>query len=276
MTLAYGEFAWERALEGVARAGFRHVAWGVSHRGEDGVKRAVLDAGASLAVAAGLARQCRALGLSPEMLFSTVNLEAADAVALHQRRIAQAAAAGVPFLLTFGKTQGGDYARAVETLRAVGPMAEQSKVMVVVKQHGGNTGTGALCAKLLAAAGEFSHVKICYDAGNVLDYENADPVADLRECVGQVRAFALKDHRNWPRDEDCAPGLGEIDHYRLLAQVMDTEWTMPLAFENVSEPLRERPERPEIIDGQMLRARQYVETVLAGLRGLTKEERRLR
>ena len=60
-------------------------------------------------------------------------------------------------------------------------------------------------------------VKISYDAGNVLDYHKIDPLPDIRKCVGEVRSFCVKDHRLFPKDEDCGPGFGEIDHYRLLA-----------------------------------------------------------
>ena len=42
---------------------------------------------------------------------------------------------------------------------------------------------------------------MCYDAGNVLDYENHDPIPDIQACWRDVRAFAIKDHRNYPKDE---------------------------------------------------------------------------
>ena len=42
---------------------------------------------------------------------------------------------------------------------------------VVIKQHGGNTATGADRARIVREVGSDS-VRICYDAGNVLDYEN--------------------------------------------------------------------------------------------------------
>ena len=41
----------------------------------------------------------------------------------------------------------------------------------------------------------------------------------LRKCAAEVRSFCIKDHRNFPQDEDCGPGFGEIDHYKLLQPV---------------------------------------------------------
>ncbi len=224
----------------------------------------VLDVEASAAEAANLARRTREEGIEPVMMCSTVHLEAEGAGRAHARRIEQAAAARIPFVLTFGKTSPGEYDRVIRTLQQAGPLARAAGVMVLIKQHGGNSATGEDCARILREAGQES-VKICYDAGNVLDYENKDPIADIAKCWRDVRAFAIKDHRNTPKDEDCGPGFGEIDHYKLLAPVMRTGLTMPLAFENIFEPLVPRPASPEGVDALARRAREYVETVLRGL-----------
>ena len=65
-------------------------------------------------------------------------------------------------------------------------------------------------------------INVNYDAGNVMDYLDVDPIPDIRTCAGEVRSFCIKDHRNFPKDEDCGPGFGEIDHYRLLQPVAFT------------------------------------------------------
>jgi sugar phosphate isomerase/epimerase len=109
------------------------------------------------------------------------------------------------------------------------------------------------------------NVKVNYDAGNVLDYLNADPIPDIKACAGEVRSFCIKDHRNWPKDEDCGPGFGEIDHYKLLHPVAFTGLTMPLACENISAPLVPRPDKPEGVDALAKRAREFLEVVIAGL-----------
>ena len=219
---------------------------------------------ASAAEAARLAARCRDLGLEPVMMFSTVNLEAEDALDAHLRRIEQAAAAKIPFLLTFGKTQPGEYESVIRNLKGMAPRAQAAGVTVVIKQHGGNSATGRACARILSEVGHPA-IRMCYDAGNVLDYENQDPIADIQTCWRDVRAFAIKDHRNTPKDEDCGPGFGEIDHYKLLLPVMQTGLTMPLAFENIFEPLVARTGHAEGVDALARRAREYIESVLRGL-----------
>jgi sugar phosphate isomerase/epimerase len=264
MTLPYSAFPVRRALEGIQRAGYKYVAWGVNHRDSGGTARPMLDTQAPPAEAARLAAQCRDMGLEPVMMFSTVHLEAPEALDVHLQRIAQAAAARIPFLLTFGKTEPGQYAAVIRNLKGMAGRASEAGVTVVIKQHGGNSATGQACARIVAEVAEPS-IRICYDAGNVLDYDKSDPIPDIRTCWRDIRAFAIKDHRNTPQSEDCGPGFGEIDHYKLLLPVLRTGLTMPLACENIFEPLVPRPAAPEGVDALARRAREYLESVLRGL-----------
>jgi sugar phosphate isomerase/epimerase len=264
MTLPYSVFPVRRALEGIQRAGYKYVAWGVNHRDSGGTARPMLDIKAPPAEAARLAAKCRDMGLEPVMMFSTVHLEAPEALEVHLHRIDQAAAARIPFLLTFGKTEPGRYEAVIRNLKGMAGRAREAGVTVVIKQHGGNSATGRACARIVAEVSEPS-VRICYDAGNVLDYDKSDPIQDIRTCWRDVRAFAIKDHRNTPKSEDCGPGFGEIDHYKLLMPVMRTGLTVPLACENIFEPLVPRPAAAEGVDALARRAREYLESVLRGL-----------
>ena len=263
--LPYAPVPFARALKGIRQAGYTHVAWGLAHPDASGTRKMLLDVKAGAGAARELARQSKDAGLPPVMMFTNVMLEAPDAVDGHLRRIEQAAEAGVPFLLTFGRTAPGQYENAVSCLKQVAPKARAAGVLIVIKQHGGNTATGAHCSKMIREVGD-EGVRMCYDAGNVLDYESHDPIADIKTCWQDIRAFAIKDHRDWPKDEDCGPGFGEIDHYRLLEPVMKTGRTMPMAFENIFEPLKPRPQTAEQLDALARRAREYVESVVAGLR----------
>jgi sugar phosphate isomerase/epimerase len=265
MTLPYSAFPLDRAFRGIRQAGYDHVAWGVSHPDAQGQRRPVMPVDAPPLTARSLADRCRNEGLSPIMMFSTVNFEEQSAIDAYKRRVDQAQAAGIGKIIVFGKTTGGDYAQVIRNLQGAAQHAEGTPVQLVVKQHGGNTATGADCSRIIADVGHPS-LAMCYDAGNVLDYENHDPIADIQTCWRDIRAFAIKDHRNTPADQDCGPGLGEIDHYKLLLPVMQTGLTMPLACENIFEPLVPRPQIPEGIDSLARRAREHLEAVIAGLR----------
>lgn len=265
MTLPYSAFPLARALTGIKAAGYAHVAWGVTHK-EDGKAVPVLAKDAPPEKAKELAKRCRDLGLEPVMMFSDIYPEHADGLTVLTHRIKQAAAGSVPQVLTFGHTKGGNRKLWVERFAQLGPVAKDHGVTVVVKQHGGETGTGEACA---AITREVNHpnIQVNYDAGNVLDYLDKDPIPDVQKCADAVRSFCIKDHRNWPKDEDCGPGFGEIDHYRLLAPVAFTGRTMPLACENIFAPLVPRPTTPAGVDALAKRAREFLEVVTAGLQG---------
>ncbi|APZ93528.1 sugar phosphate isomerase/epimerase family protein [Fuerstiella marisgermanici] len=264
MTLPYAAFPLQRALESIAGAGYRHVAWGTSHRETDGGEKVpVMPTDASPQKASELAKRCRDLELNPVMMFSTVYPEAPNAMEVLTQRIKQAEAAGISQVLTFGHTKGGNRALWVKRFQQLGPIARDNNVLLVVKQHGGSTGTGRACAQIIREVND-EGVKVNYDAGNVMDYLNVDPIPDIKTCADVVHSFCLKDHRNWPKDEDCGPGFGEIDHYKLLHPVAFTGRTIPLCCENIFAPNLPRPSKPEGIDRLAKQVRQYMEVVIAG------------
>ncbi len=265
MTLPYSQFPLERALAGIKSAGFQYIAWGTSHRESDTEKSVpVMPVDAPVERARELGKKCRDLGLQPVMMFSTVYPEHANGLSILTHRLKQASAAGIAQVLTFGHTEGGNRQAWLERFSKLGPIARDNNVLLVVKQHGGDTGTGQACAEIVRQVND-PGVMVNYDAGNVMDYLNVDPLPDIQKCAEVVRSFCMKDHRNWPKDEDCAPGFGEIDHYRLLDAVAMTGLAMPLCCENISAPLVARPKNAEGVDQLAQRTRQFLKTVIAGL-----------
>ena len=260
MTLPYQMFPLERALKGIKEAGYAHVAWGTSHVEADGKRLPVMPGDAAPEKAKELGKRCRDLGLEPVMMFGP----SPDNVDKMKQCIRQAAAGGLAHVLTFGHTKGNDPRAWVRNLKELGPIARDHKVLIVLKQHGGNTGTGAALLDIVRDVAD-DGVKINYDAGNVIDYHKIDPLPDIRKCAAEVRSFCIKDHRLTPKDEDCGPGFGEIDHYKLLAPVAFTGLTMPLCCENIFAPLLPRPTKPEGVDALARRAREFLETVTQGL-----------
>jgi sugar phosphate isomerase/epimerase len=266
MTLPYSAYPLERALSGMKTAGFDFVAWGTTHQEKENQRTAVIASDAPPEKAKELGQRCRDLGLEPLMMFSGIYPEAKNHLEVMKNRIKQASAAGIPHLLTFGHTKDGETKFWVDQFKALGPIAADNGVLIVIKQHGGLTGTGEGTAAIVK---EIAHdsVKVNYDAGNVMDYSmgKVDPLPDIIKCADQVRSFCLKDHRMWPKNEDCAPGFGEIDHYKLLKPVAWTGRPMPLCFENIFIPAVARPTKPEGIDALAKRAREFIELVIQGV-----------
>jgi len=260
MTLPYAAFPLERALTGLQKAGYQFVAWGTTHKEDGGKPTPVLAGDAAPDKAKELAKRCRDLGLEPVMMFGP----APENPQALKQRVHQAAAARVGQVLTMGNTKGNDPKTWVRNFKELGPLARDHGVTIVVKQHGGNTGTGAALVEIIREVND-DGVKISYDAGNVMDYHKIDPLPDIRECADAVRSFCIKDHRLSPRDEDCGPGFGEIDHYKLLAPVAFTGRVMPLCCENIFAPVIPRPTDPDGIDALARRAREFLTVVIRGL-----------
>lgn len=264
MTLPYSQFSLERALNGIKAAGYQYVAWGTTHKEASGDSVPVMAADAAPGKAQELGKRCRDIGLEPLMMFSGIYPEDPKAMTVLTSRIHQAAAAGIPQVLTFGHTKGGNRSVWIERFKKLGPIARDNGVLIVVKQHGGETGTGAVCAEIIREVAD-EGVKVNYDAGNVMDYLDLDPIPDVQKCVAEVRSFCIKDHRNFPKDEDCGPGFGEIDHYKLLQPFAFRGKKMPLCCENIFAPLLPRPSDPNGVDALARRAREFLEVVIQGL-----------
>ncbi|GAC1447922.1 MAG: hypothetical protein NVSMB9_30610 [Isosphaeraceae bacterium] len=263
MTLPYSGVPLQRALSGIKAAGYHHVAWGTTHQ-EGAEQKPILAPDAPADHAKALGKRCRDMGLEPLLMFSGIYPEAPEALNVLQARVRQAAAGGVPQVLTFGHTRGGNRKLWVERFQKLGPLARDHGVTIVVKQHGGETGTGAACASIVREVGD-AGIMVNYDAGNVMDYLDVDPIPDIKACADVVRSFCIKDHRSFPRDQDCGPGFGEIDHYRLLHAVAFTGRDMPLCCENIFAPAIPPPLEPEGIDALARRAREFLEVVIQGL-----------
>jgi sugar phosphate isomerase/epimerase len=262
-TLPYVKFSLERALQGIQGAGFKYAAL-YTHHQQDGKSVPIMPLEDPPEKAKEVGQKCRDLGLEPSFMWAGIYPEAKDGLEVLTQRLKQAAAAKVGQVLTFGHTKGGNRALWVERLKKLGPIARDLGVLLVVKQHGGETGTGAACAEITREVAD-EGVKVNFDAGNVLDYLNVDPIPDLKACADEVRSFCIKDHRMFPKSQDCGPGLGEIDHYKLLHVVAWTGRAMPLCCENIFAPLVERPKEAEGIDALARRAREFLETVITGL-----------
>ncbi|HUE74501.1 MAG TPA: TIM barrel protein [Pirellulaceae bacterium] len=263
MTLPYNQYPLARALEGIKKAGYEFVAWGTTHK-EDGEENPVpvMPPDAPAAKAKELGQRCRDAGLTPVMMFSTVYPEHANAVEIFKNRVLQAEAAGIGHVLTFGHTEGPNRKVWVERFKQLGPIARDHGVLIVVKQHGE---TGQVTGEIVREVDD-ENIQVNYDAGNVMDYTKGkvNPLADIQTCVNLIRSFCIKDHRMFPVNQDCGPGLGEIDHYRLLHNVAFTGREMPLCCENISAP-KLKAKSAEEVDALARRAREYLELVIAAL-----------
>jgi len=273
-TLPYSEFSLERAVEGIAGAGYGYAALGTTHAGEPALD---IDAGETAAVA--VKDQFAKAGLDLVMMFALLHAEQEDGIEQYKRRIDQAAAAGVPLLLgtgTWGYAKWPDEkhtpeklaelnAAMVEAMKPVGDYAAEKGITIVLKPHTGNTETGAACLKLMQEI-DCPAVQVCYDAGNVRFYEGVDPHEDVLVIRDYVKAVCIKDHRG-ERAEAVfpCPGDGDIDHRRLLQPLANLSWTVPLAVERFEDGRVKKEMPADLVDSLAAKAREHLESVVGDL-----------
>ena len=269
-TIPYARFPKVRALQGIAEAGYSYVSWGTTHQDNGGDRTPFLAEDATPQAAKVLGQLCRDMKLTPISMLSLTSPEHKDAVKILTQRIQQAAAAGIPYLVTSGDARGFNRQLWVERLKQIGRIAADNQVLVVITQQGGELGSGKACAEIVQEINQ-PHIMVNFDAANVLSLLNIDPIPDLKTCAPLVRSITMKDHRLTPKKEDCGPGLGEIDQYNLLGQVSHMGCDMPLCCETVSAPLLPPPTKAEEIDALARRARIFLELVVTGLQAPMSE-----
>jgi sugar phosphate isomerase/epimerase len=274
-TLPYSEFALERALEGIAGAGYEYVALGRTHQKVD-----VLPTDASDGDAEAVARKVADAGLKTCVIFAaTGDFSRPDAVATYRRGLEFAGIMGVPQMLSWGpweykewpgeKWADDEWHKISESwfdgMMQVVPYAEQLGIEIVLKPHTGVTAYGERLRYAVERIGSET-VRVCYDGGNVHFYEGYDPAEDIKDCAEYVTAFCIKDHSG-PRANPLfpPPGEGDVDDAAMLRVVNEYGFDGPLMVERFEGNWAKADMPIELIDERARVARLYLERTLAGI-----------
>ena len=266
-TLPYRKESLERALQGIAEAGYRVVGLYTDHAGSPIIP---LDPTAEQTSA--LLRLMTGFGLTPVTMFARRG-------AMEQRDPLLAdldlcAALGMPLLQAAGpwpfvradQRKGemrwyGEIEHLLRHLTAAAPEAERRGVTIVLKPHRGATATGADLVDLIGRIGSPA-VRACWDAGNVRFYEGLNSEEDLEQSgvAPLVKSVCIKDQRGGQGvAEFPVPGDGEVDHPRMLRTLRAAGFSGPLLIERVDGQTT-----PEAIDAALARAYAYL-APLAGV-----------
>ncbi len=263
-TLAYREFPFERALEGIAGAGFAHV--GIWPRHQDELLFAPQTGqDARLAEAR---RAIESAGLDATVLFGSHAPLDEEQMAEFRIKIEQAAALGCDELLAWGpwpwetfletKRPEDEWNAEVEAffqfLPQIARHAETVGVTVAYKPHCGVTAASAELARVVERGGS-ERIRVSYDGGNVSFYEGLDPAEDIKPVAAVCSSLIVKDHVGG-RGARGFPNVGEgaVDHKAMMETLFDRGFAGPVSVEKlVGETL-----------GQLDDSAQASQRVLAG------------
>jgi sugar phosphate isomerase/epimerase len=174
-----------------------------------------------------------------------------------RRYVDNAAAAGVWSVQISSLGNSKTYHQHIQAIAACCDYAAERDVAIVLKPHGGLTGTGPLLRKAVERVGH-ENFSVMYDPGNVYFYSDGlnDPVKDAAALDGLVRGMSIKDYRH-PKDVALTPGTGRVDFPALMARLRRGGFTHgPLIIEMLA------PGDLDHLLGEARKARKFVEALV--------------
>ncbi|NLN20054.1 MAG: sugar phosphate isomerase/epimerase [Firmicutes bacterium] len=262
LTLPYSRYPFERALEGIARAGYKYVGFGYNHAGNPVLPMEYCEQRLDE-----LAKLFEAHGLTPGLLWAGIKVMGDSGVEQMKGRLDMARYLGIKVVTSSGydveispdvplsdPSTPPEHREYVRRMQLVGDYAAELGLTVIIKPHGGNTGTAAKLLKTLQDI-DRPTVKAYYDPGNVHFYEGLDPAEDIRLLKDPMPALCAKDHRGGVREMDFpVPGEGDVDFKAIFSHLLDTGFDGWVSVERVDVTDR-GPIDPEVLDERMGRAR---------------------
>jgi sugar phosphate isomerase/epimerase len=179
-----------------------------------------------------LKHRLAASGLKANMgaLRSRHNVPLAEAIKEVRQQIENAAGLGLPFLLTFGVDKPEEYEHYYKVMGDAAAAAEERRIKLVMKPHGGGSGASA---EIVAAMKAVKHpnFKIWYDAGNIIYYTGKDPVEELKPIAQHVTGFCAKDCAALKSDVMIQFGTGKVDFAAVFATLKAAGFDGPIMVE---------------------------------------------
>ncbi len=168
----------------------------------------------------GLKKRIADSGLEATMGAIRINFEAAkeEAAAQVRKQIDHAAMFKIEWMLTFGFDKAADDQKYYYAMKEAADYAQDRKIKLVMKPHGGGSGASEEIMRCLKAVGR-PNFKIWYDAGNIIYYTGKDPIEELKPIAEHVTGFCAKDCGGKKEDVMIEFGKGKVDFagvYRVL------------------------------------------------------------
>ena len=197
----------DEALKQIKAAGYQTT--GLLTRTKD---EPFIGADASPDYLARLQQRLAGSGLTVNMgaLRSRHDIPLGDSINEVRRQIENAGALALPYLLTFGVDKPGEYEHYYKVMSDAAAYAEEHRIKLVMKPHGGSSGASD---EIMAAMRAVHHpnFKIWYDAGNIIYYTGKDPVEELKPIAQHVTGFCAKDCGALKGDVMIQFGTGRVD-----------------------------------------------------------------
>ncbi len=228
----YHGFPIEKAIEGIAKAGFHYIELTAT---KGWTEHVFPDQSFEHLLA--VKDKLDAAGLIPFSMSGHCNLMDTERIGDFIKNIRLAAFFGCNYIVSsIGEAHLADNAVAdnesvARHIAALVPELEKHGLTLVLETHGRDHGTGTVLADIVHRVGS-ERVKINYDTANVIFYGRVNPCEDLAECMEDVAYLHLKDKAG-ADDEWNFPALGKgyVDFPRLFAELKEANNDSPMSIE---------------------------------------------
>ena len=251
-TRPWAAFDYRVGMDAMAEAGFKHIAL----TGAKTRTRRVIAAETTLEEAAEVGQEAQRRGLTITNVYGGgVSLEKGPAGL--RKLIDNCQAARAQSVLLSGIGNERTYEACCRTVAECCDYAAEKRIAVVLKPHGGMTGTGP---QIRDAANRIDRANftVMYDPGNIYFYSQGrvDPVEDVKAVAGLVTGVSVKDYLP-PNNVALTPGTGKVDFPALFAELRRGGLEGgPLMIEMV------KPGDPAQTLEEVKKARQFVEQLV--------------
>lgn len=214
-------------FDAIAQAGFRYVAL----TGAKTSTGRVIAPTTSLEDAVQVGQEARQRGLAITTVYGGgVALEKGPAELRRMLELCKAAGGWSVMLSSVGDEKS--YDACCKVIADCCDEAEASKLAIVLKPHGGTTGTGPQLRDCIQKVNH-KNFTLMYDPGNIFFYSDGkiDPVEDSRSVYGLVTGISVKDFM-LPKEVMFTPGTGKVEFPKLLKGLKSAGFTHgPLMIE---------------------------------------------
>jgi sugar phosphate isomerase/epimerase len=220
-------WSFDDALKQIKAAGYDTV--GLLTRTAD---EPFIGADATSEYLARLKERIAASGLKANMgaLRSRHNIPLNDSIREVRQQIENAHGLALTYLLTFGVDRPEEYNHFNKVMSDAAAYADERKLKLVMKPHGGASGASAEIVAVMNAV-RHPNFKIWYDAGNIVYYTGKDPVEELKPIAHHVTGFCAKDCGAVKGDVMIQFGAGKVDFAAVFALLKTARFDGPIMVE---------------------------------------------
>ena len=169
----------------------------------------------------------RELEVNVAWLRTRHDLPLGEATTAAHEQVEHARRLGVKYLLTTGVDRRETYEHFYQVMADVAAYAADHGIRIVLKPHGGCSATAE---EILRTIDRVAHenFRIWYDAGNVIHYTDADPLADVARIADRVVGFSAKDCARRGGDVMLQFGEGKVDFEGVFARLKKAGFNGPV------------------------------------------------